>query len=164
VNSRYRLTAFAMLLSGCGQTPEQATSPEAAGLEAAAVERGLVDNASDAPLTGVFASGGGRVCMLESGSRIGVVSQNGEGGRCAASGTFERRGGGLRVGLGDCRFEAGYDGEHIVFPGDMPEACNRLCTEAASLADLNVDRLSDSPAEAAALRDDRDRTLCPTTS
>lgn len=149
----------ALLLSGCGEVPRQAATNNA-GLEAAAIERGLIHAPADVPLTGVFAGRKGRLCLMAQGRRIGVSTDNGADGHCAATGTFDRRGDGLAVMFGDCRFDAEYAGARIAFPGRLPDECTRLCDGTASFADLRVERLSDSASEATALRDHRERSLC----
>ena len=55
---------------------------------------------------------------------------------------------------------ARFEGDRIVFPGRLPEACQKLCLRRASLAGLDVSRLSESVSEASTLRDSKGRLLC----
>src|SRR3546814_12580969 len=74
----------------------------------------------------------------------------GDGQHCTASGTARREGELLRVtlaGKDGCGFDARYEGDRIVLPGTLPKGCARYCTGRASLAGMEVDRLSDSAAE-----------------
>src|SRR3546814_12786106 len=90
----------------------------------------------------------------------------GDGQDCTASGTARREGELLRVtlaGKDGCGFDARYEGDRIVLPGTLPKGCARYCTGRASLAGMEVDRLSDSAAEARAMRDAKGRLLCGAT-
>lgn len=148
-----RVLAILLLLAGCGQS-EQAPDTPGARLEAAAIARGLVPDPTGGSLTGVWASEADRVCIVPSGAemRLGVSIDYGEGQSCAASGSLRRDGDQLRVELRDCRFDASFDGERIVFPPELPAVCQRLCTGRASLSALSVERLSESASEAATMR------------
>lgn len=156
---------LAAALAGCGAPDGDRTVPTDAGLEAAARARGLTTDPGDAPLTGLFARGNDRICIVgqDAFARIGVSSDYGDGIACAATGIVTAGRGKLAVTLGsraDCRFDAQYDGVRIVFPARLPSACQRFCSPRASLSALSVERLSDSAAEAGALRDMRKRLLC----
>jgi len=155
------LAALALLLAGCERAPPEPASP-GAGLERAAVAAGLVANASRASMVGSWARDSDRVCVVpaDRGARIGVVSDYGEGQGCVASGTVEHRGARLAVRMGDCRFDAGFDGDRIAFPAELPIACAAACTGRATLAAVTVERLSASASEAATLRAPGGRLLC----
>ncbi|MEZ0494799.1 hypothetical protein [Sphingomonas sp. IW22] len=136
-----------------------------AGLERAAMDRGLVRAPGDAPMTGLYASGGDRLCIVEQGrgARIGVVRDHGPGQSCAAAGVAERDDDIITVTLGaagDCEFDAVFDGESLAFPPQVPAGCRRFCGVRGTLTDMSVERLSESVAEATALRDGRRRMLC----
>jgi hypothetical protein len=155
---------LALVLTGCGSVPE-AVTPADAGLEAAALARGLVRGTGDAPPSGLFARDGDRVCLVPTGKavRFGVVSRYADGTGCAATGVARAGSGALDVTLGargDCAFAAQYDGARIVFPARLPVGCDRFCSPRASLSAVSVERLSDSVAEAQALRDRDGRGLC----
>ncbi|WP_174280687.1 hypothetical protein, partial [Sphingomonas bacterium] len=127
-----------------------------------AVARGLVADPARAVLAGLWANDTDRLCIVPTGDalRLGASVDYGEGQGCAASGTVERHGDRLRVRFGDCRFDAGFDGERISFPAELPDACARTCTGRASLTALTVERLSESVSEAATLRASDGRNLC----
>jgi len=150
-----------MLLAGCDRAPPTPPSP-GARLERAAAAAGLVPDAEHASIVGSWARDSDRVCVVPKGAttRIGVVSDYGEGQGCAASGTVERDATRLKVRLGECRFEARFDGERIAFPAELPIACAAACTGRATLAAVTVERLSGSASEAATLRSPRGRLLC----
>jgi hypothetical protein len=155
---------LALVLASCGSVPDAAV-PADAGLEAAALARGLVRESGDAPPSGLFARDGDRVCLVAAGGavRLGVVSRYADGTGCAATGVAQSNAGTLDVTLGargDCAFAARYDGQRIVFPARMPAGCERFCSPRASLSALSVERLSDSGAEAQALRDRDGRAPC----
>jgi hypothetical protein len=155
---------FLLMLCGCGEASrEQATTPGAA-LEAAAVAEGLVADPARASLVGSWGRDSDRVCVVgpdRGEQRIGAVVDYGDGIGCSAGGTVRRDGDRLKVVLGeDCRFDARFDGERIIFPAEVPEACEARCTGRASLAALTVERLSESASEATTLRGRRGEMLC----
>ena len=132
-------------------------------LEAAALARGLVPDPT-APIIGAWARDTDRVCVVPGHGgdlAIGALVDYGEGQGCAASGTVKRSGGRLDIRFGACRMIAAFDGERIVFPPEVPAACDQLCIGRASLAALAVDRQSESVSEAATLRTPGGRPLCP---
>jgi hypothetical protein len=153
---------IALVLSGCGRAPSQAAADSAgARLEAAAETAGIVPD-PNAPLQGSWARDTDRVCVIgtEKTARIGVSVDYGEDQGCAASGTVERSGDALKLAFGTCRFDAKFDGDRIVFPAEVPEACESLCTGRASLAAVTVDRISESQSEASTLRSSVGKLLC----
>lgn len=159
------MLAVALLLAGCDRadrTPRDA-SP-GARLEAGAVAAGLVADPARATLVGSWARDTDRLCVAgpEGGEqRIGALVDYGEGQACSAAGTVRRAGERLRVAFGrDCRFDARFDGERIMFPAEVPAGCEALCDGRASLAALEAERLSDSVSEAATLRGRGGRPLC----
>ena len=161
------MRAFALVLlltacSGGGQGSGNAQAPQ--DLESAAIERGLVRDPDDSDLTGLYARDTDRICVVRKGSdyRMGAYVDYGDRITCSGSGTVERSGETLKVTLGKdgCNFEAQYDGDRIKFPGALPEACKKLCARRASFTGLEAARLSESAAEAAAMRDSSGRRLC----
>lgn len=149
-------------LGACGQAAPPPDDSPGGRLEAAAVARGLVADPAVLSITGSWARESDRLCILESGSetRIGALIDYGDGQGCAASGTVRRSGTVLKVAFGTCRFAARFDGTRILFPAELPAACDAVCTGRASLAALAVERLSDSASEAATLRTPAGRILC----
>ena len=149
-----RVLLLALMVSGCGQEPKAAVADSAgARLEAAAETAGIVPD-PNAPLQGSWARDTDRICVVgtDKSARIGVSVDYGEDQGCAASGTVERSGDALKLAFGACKFDARFDGDRIVFPPEMPEACESLCTGRASLAAVTVDRISESRSEASTLR------------
>ena len=116
----------------------------------------------NAPLQGSWARDTDRVCVVGTAktAQIGVSVDYGEDQACAASGTVKRSGDALKLAFGACKFDARFDGDRIVFPAKVPDACESLCTGRASLAALTVDRLSESRSEAATLRSTKGKLLC----
>jgi hypothetical protein len=148
--------------SGAGDSPQQ--QAQAQDLESAAIERGLVRDPKDSEVAGLYVRDTDRVCIVQEGMdyRIGAFVDYGDGITCSGTGTLSRAGGTLRVALGGegCGFDARFDGEKIAFPGELPDGCKALCSGRASFAGLEVTRMSESAAEAAAMRDASGKRLC----
>ncbi|MCU6452759.1 hypothetical protein LPN01_01560 [Sphingomonas sp. A2-49] len=160
-----RTLALALSLAGCGSQPDGAVDTPGARLEAAADRAGLVVDPAKVSLVGSWALDTDRVCVVPEGRdtyRIGAMIDYGEGQGCAASGTARRQGDRVAVTFGACRFDAAFEGTRIVFPAELPAACDRLCTARASLAALSVERLSGSRSEAETLRTPSGKRLCST--
>jgi hypothetical protein len=161
-----RVLALALLLAGCSgeQVVQNAEAPQ--DLESAAIERGLVRDPRDTEIAGLYARDTDRVCIVkdDAGYRVGAFVDYGDRITCSGSGKVTRVGERLHVQLGkeedDCSFDARFDGEKIYFPGNVPDGCQKLCARRASYAGLEVARLSESAAEARALRDPQGRALC----
>lgn len=153
-----------LLLAACsGQQAAKEQPPQ--DLEKAAIERGLVRNPDDTEIAGLYARDTDRICIVPGnvGYRIGAFVDYGDGITCSGTGTASRVGETLRIELGAdnaCGFDAKFDGEKITLPGALPEGCNKLCNRRASYAGLEVSRLSESAAEAAAMRDANGKRLC----
>jgi len=159
--------ALLLLIAGCGDDkPKQASNAVAAtGLEAAAIEAGVIPDPNNTDITGLYARDTDRVCIVPSATayRIGVFVDYGDKIICGGSGTVTRAGERLQLdfnGAEGCSFEARFEGDRIVFPGSLPNACQKLCVQRASMAALDVTRLSDSVSEASTLRDGRGKLLC----
>lgn len=155
----------ALLLAAClgGQAPDNAEQPQ--DLESAAIERGLVRDPSQSEIAGVYARDTDRLCIVPAGGayRIGAHVDYGDGITCSTTGTLQRKGGRLaiRLGSGDaCGFDARLDGDRIRFPGALPKECATFCRGRASYAGLEAARISESIAEARAMRDAAGRRLC----
>ena len=162
---RAALALLLLALAACsgGKSPGNAAQPQ--DLESAAIERGLVRDPDDGEIEGLYARDTDRVCIARAGTgyRIGAYVDYGERITCSAAGTVSRSGETLRISLGQgdtCSFEARYDGDHIRFPGALSDGCKKFCARRASLAGLEVARLSESAAEATAMRDAGGRRLC----
>ncbi|HEX8302395.1 hypothetical protein [Sphingomonas sp.] len=159
-----RALALLLVLEACsGQQAAKDQAPQ--DLEKAAIERGLVRNPQDSDIAGLYSRDTDRICIVPStiGYRIGAFVDYGDGITCSGTGTASRAGETLRIELGAdkaCGFDAKFDGEKITLPGALPEGCTKLCNRRASYAGLEVSRLSESVAEAAAMRDTSGKRLC----
>ena len=160
-----RALALFLLLVGCsgGQQPAKDQPPQ--DLEKAAIERGLVRDPADSEIAGLYAQDTDRVCIVPTsiGYKIGAFVDYGDGITCSGTGTASRVGETLHIELGEagtCGFDAKFDGDNIKLPDALPAGCEKLCTRRASYAGLEVSRLSESPAEAAAMRDANGKRLC----
>ena len=158
-----------LLVAGCSGSDRKAESSanQAApvGLEAAAIEAGVIPDPNDTDITGLYARDTDRVCVVPSATayRIGVFVDYGDQQSCSGAGVVTRVGEKLHVEFDraeGCSFEARFDGDGIVFPGRLPEACQRLCQRRAAMTGLNVSRLSASVSEASTLRDSKGKLLC----
>lgn len=160
-----RLLILLLAVAGCAR---EVPREEAAGaaLERAAIASGMVRDPKGTDFAGLYARDTDRVCIVASrggGYRIGASIDYGGTEGCSGRGTVTRSGEALRIDFADapgCGFDARLDQDRIVFPGEVPAACERLCSERASLAALEADLLSQVPAEAAQLRDRTGRSLC----
>lgn len=153
------------LLAACSPDPQASNVSQATDLETAAIERGLVRDPADSSIVGLYARDTDRVCVVPDGGgyRAGAYVDYGDGISCSGAGPLTRAGDRLRLTLGeDCAVDATFDGDRITFPGRMPDGCKALCSGRASLAALDVRRLSESIAEASAMRDARGRLPCRT--
>lgn len=157
--------ALVLLLAGCSGGQTQRNQAQSQDLEGAAIERGLVRDPKDTEIAGLYARDTDRICIVPSkdGYRIGAYVDYGERITCSGTGDVTRVGEVLHIRLGDneaCSFDARFDGDHIRFPGALPQGCASFCARRASYAGLEVSRLSESTAEASAMRDATGRRLC----
>lgn len=162
-----RLLPVLLLMAGCSDdTPQPLrNATPATGLEAAAIEAGVIPDPDNTDITGLYARDTDRVCIVPSATayRVGVFVDYGDQVSCGGSGTVTRAGEKLQLefdGVDGCSFEARFEGDRIVFPGRLPDACQKLCAQRASMAALDVGRLSESVSEASTLRDGKGRLLC----
>lgn len=157
-----RALVLALLLASCGSDGVKETAPD---LETAAIERGLVRDPDQLNPVGLYARDTDRLCVVEQGDayRIGAYVDYGDRIACNAAGSARRSGTVLGVDFGEgCTFDARFDGDRIVFPGRLPDSCARLCNARASLAGLDVARLSASGSEASAMRGSTGKPPCST--
>ena len=157
------VTLFA--LAACSSQPAPAPKPSPTGLEAAAIAAGVVQDPNATDPTGLYARDTDRLCVVpgDKDLRVGVTVDYDDQQGCAGGGTATHAGETLHVRLGPddaCAFDARFEGDRIMLPGALPEACAKLCRGRASLAGLSAERLSGSASEAGALRDGRGRLLC----
>ncbi|WP_221227428.1 hypothetical protein [Stakelama sediminis] len=162
---------MAMTLAACsggGADNKDDATPgsSSAGLEQAAIARGVIANPKDATLTGLYRLDTDSVCIVPDGRqyRIGAFVDYGQGIQCSGSGSLSRSGPTLHIRLENsqgCRFDAQFQDHRIIFPAELPEGCDSLCSARASFAALKVKQLSNSLSEASALKDARGQSLCP---
>lgn len=156
--------ALFLALAACSEGQGGSRDGPPQDLESAAIERGLIRDPTDTEIAGLYARDTDRVCVVRNGMgyRVGAFVDYGDGITCSGSGTLTRSGETLRIELGGdaCSFSARFDGEAVRFPGSLPDGCKRLCNQRASFAGLEARRLSDSEAEARAMRDSAGRRLC----
>ncbi|MDR6853394.1 hypothetical protein J2Y54_002914 [Sphingomonas sp. BE123] len=162
-----RILPFLLLAACSGGSPQPAASPTPPDLESAAVERGLVRDPRVSDVTGLYARDTDRLCIVRDGTayRIGAFVDYGDRVSCTGRGTAARSGSTLAIEFtgrngATCSFAARFDGDRITFPATVPDSCARLCGPRASFAALEVERLSESAAEAQALRSAEGVRLC----
>lgn len=152
-----------LVLAACsGEVRQPSNAPP--DLERAAIRAGLIPDPKSADIAGLYARDTDRLCIVRAGNgyRAGAYVDYGDNLNCSAQGPVARAGEVLSFNFApDCQIDARFEGDRIVFPGRVPEGCAHRCTRRASLAALDVERLSDSPAEAATLRDAKGKLLCP---
>lgn len=154
------------ILPGCqSKQPIPQASATPTSLEAAAIEAGIVADPANTDPTGLYTRDRDRICVVPSATafRIGIYVDYGDTYYCSGQGEATRAGETLHVELANapgCNFDAQFEGDRIVVPGRLPDSCQKACSPRASLAGLSVERMSDSPSEAGALRDGRGRMLC----
>lgn len=152
-------------LAGCGREAAPPGRGDTPGdrLERAAVAAGaVVPDGAREPL-GVYARESDRVCVVPAGSgkRLGATTAFSDGQACSASGPAVLKDGALEARFAPgCTISIKVEGDRLVFPAEVPAACDALCTGRATLAALDVAQLSDSLSEASALSDPRGRPLC----
>lgn len=153
-------------LAGCsGASAPPGRGSGESDLETAAIAAGVIPDPRSADISGLYARETDRLCIVPDrlDFRAGVVVDYGDRQQCSGTGHVTRAGEGLHLVFDDapgCSFDARFDGDRIVLPGRLPGACAKLCSGRASLAGLDVERLSESPTEAATLRDPKGRLLC----
>ncbi len=169
---RRMAAVLALVLACCSPSGGQQQAAQGNGLapaldlETAAIERGLVRDPRDTEVAGLYARDTDRLCVVEDdvGYRVGAFVDYGAGITCSGSGRLTRVANRLHVDFGEqtgCSFDARFEGDRIVFPGQVPDGCAALCTGRASFAGMDMTLLSESRAEAAALRDSRGKLMCP---
>lgn len=161
-----RLGLALLLLVGChNQTSQPATPATPTSLEAAAIAAGVIADPDNSEPTGLFARDRDRLCVVSSATayRVGIYVDYGDDQACSGTGQATRAGETFHIEMDNapgCNFDAEFEGDRISFPGRLPDACNKVCSRRASISGLIVERLSDSPSEAAAMRDSKGRMLC----
>ena len=158
---RLAVTAF-LALAACGAQPgdSAASSPD---LETAAIQRGLLPDPVSADPVGLYARDTDRLCIVEGkgGYRVGLTTDFGEGIACNGSAIGALSGDRVTLKFSEeCQVEAAFRGDRITLPGKVPDGCKTLCRGRASLAGVDVSRLSNSGSEARAMRGANGKLLC----
>ena len=152
--------------SGAPQGSADTMSP-APTLEQAAIDAGIVANASAVPPIGLYRNrheaGTDSLCVVPGAAgelRFGLDAVFGEGIACQGSGTARRSGDKLILNFARsaCIVVADYDGDRVALPGVVDVECRKLCTERGSLEGVSFPRVSRSESVA---RDARDRNRSP---
>lgn len=165
------VVALALLVAACGRGGAGAgggadgVSANGPDLETAAIAAGVIPDPANTDLTGLYARDTDRVCIVPDrlDYRIGIYVDYGSRQSCSGTGRATRAGNTLQVRFDaapGCALDARFEGDRIVFPGVLPDACRKLCRGRASLAALDVNLLSNALPEAAALRGDGGKLLC----
>lgn len=153
-----------LAVAACGSQTGQADRGAGARLEDAALAAGLIP-AAGGQATGVWVRDTDRLCVSPpnartSRHRVGLALDDGSGNRCLAAGTAVRRGDVLAMELGRCRIAVRLQGAEAVLPHEPSIACTSLCRGTAALSGVTLEQVSDSAAEAAALRLSDGRNPC----
>ncbi|MBX9795594.1 hypothetical protein [Sphingomonas sp.] len=162
-----RAAVFALvLLAGCSGQGTQSNNGRATDdLESAAIAAGVIADPKSVDITGLYSRGTDQLCIVPSATAwsAGVTIDYGDNQSCSGQAKLTRSGETLRFSFDEapgCAVDARFEGDRIVFPGQVPDACQRLCSRRASIAALDVERQSDTAAEAASLRDAKGKLLC----
>jgi hypothetical protein len=166
--------AIGLLLGACQAQDHNvpaSDSPAQSGLERAAIERGVVTDASRVSPVGLFQrrteAGRDMMCITPGNGRsfhFGIDLQFGAGEYCRAGGTARRAGDKLILNFtrgGRCIVVAQYDGDRVALPGVVDIDCAALCTGGGSLEGVALPRLDSDAANARAQRDREGAPLCP---
>jgi hypothetical protein len=148
-----------LLLTACsgGQNRNgNAQAPQ--DLESAAIERGLVRDPDDSDLTGTLCPRHRPDLRRPEGLgyRIGAYVDYGDRITCSGTGTVEPQREALISSLATRTIAIStriIDGDHIKFPGRSPKGARNSARAAPPTPGLEVARLSESVAEATAMRD-----------
>lgn len=160
IDIRCAVIAIPLVLAACGRDLPSLGNPENP-LEAAARERGLVQDSLAAP-TGVFERrhelGRDALCVAPLGGnryRFALTAAYGPGLLCQGQGVLTDAAGKWTLrfaGRSGCSFTASEAGDELRIPGVLPEACAKLCPNRASISGLRLPRASWDAADAVRAR------------
>ncbi|MGN6818475.1 MAG: hypothetical protein ACTHJR_07375 [Sphingomonas sp.] len=130
------LTALLTLMACHGSQPVPQATATPTGLEAAAIEAGIIDDPANTDPTGLYQRDRDRICVVPSARafHIGLYVDYGDTYYCSGQGEATRAGETLHVDLASapgCSFDAEFEGDRIVVPGRLPDACQKACSPRA---------------------------------
>lgn len=167
--------AILVLLQGCQPPPapetRQETPAATSALERAALEAGIVSDASRVSPVGLYQrrheAGRDSLCLIPASDRkyrFGLEAIFGTEQQCRGSGTARRVGDKLILhfsGRANCLVVAHYEGDRIALPGVLDMKCASLCSSRGSLEGVAFPRLSSEERAARAALDRGQDRLCP---
>lgn len=149
-------------------------SPPASGLERAAIETGVVADASRMSPIGLFArrheAGRDALCLIPDGAKpkhfaFGLETVFGSEEYCRGHGVARRAGDKLVLqfsGRTQCIIVADYEGDRVAMPGVADVKCADLCEGRGSLEGVSFPRLASDASSALAAKDRNGAALCGT--
>ena len=172
---RWNSLTVLLLLTACqGDGGRSATasgdSPPATGLERAAIESGVIADATKLSPVGLFQRGheAGRdsLCVMPGRAgdfRFGAEAIFGKEQSCRGRGTARRAGDKLILkfsGAAPCIIVAQYDGDQLSLPGVLDLKCSALCDGRGSLEGVSFPRVGSDAASALRAQDRYGEPLC----
>lgn len=167
--------AALLLLAACQRGGAPAPAPRengiqtGSGLERAAIETGVIADASRVQAIGLYQrkheSGRDALCVIPAKNgdyRFGLEASFGEEQSCAGRGTARRAGDRLILSFARsaCIVVAQYDGDQIALPGVVDQKCADVCKGRGSLEGVSFPRLTSDAASALQARDSAGDPLC----
>ena len=165
-----------LLLSACAPGGGQQAAAGAGGnaamssLERAALETGVISNASTVSPVGLFATqheaGRDQLCLVpekDKHFRFGVEVVFGTEQYCRGKGTARQAGDKLIMNFSDrskCLVVAQYDGDRISLPGALDVKCDDLCTGRGSLEGVSLGRITNDATSAMKATDRSRNAMC----
>ncbi|MBH1999566.1 MAG: hypothetical protein I8H96_10550 [Sphingomonadaceae bacterium] len=167
--------ALLMILAACQRTPAAdqpvaSGAPSPSGLERAAIESGVIADATRISPVGLFQrsheAGRDALCVIpgkDGAFRFGLEANFGEDLSCRGRGSARRTGDKLilRFSGGDrCIVVAQYDGDQIALPGVVDLACSDLCDGRGTLEGVSFPRIAGDAPSALRARNSAGEALC----
>lgn len=162
--SRLSICGALLLLAACGREAPVAPGNPDNPLEAAARERGIVQESIASP-AGVFERrhelGRDAMCVVPDGEgdyRFALNAAYGPGLVCQGTGSLTDEAGEWTLrfdGDSGCAFVLREENDELRIPGTLPEACAKLCPSRASISGLRLPRASWDAKEASRIRYER---------
>lgn len=169
------LTAL-LLLTACQREAAPAPAPRetgvqtSSGLERAAIETGVIADATKVPVIGLYQrtheAGRDALCVIPAKKgdyRFGLEATFGEDQSCAGRGTARRAGDKLILSFSrsdHCIVVAQYDGDQVSVPGVVDMKCADVCKGRGSLEGVSFPRVASDVATALQARNSGGDPLC----